>query len=249
MPLVRDFYTPFAVDVALKQKELRPADIGLATDQVCSEGHPMVIRAGRYAEYLACANYPEHKETRPLASTEAPPELPKGEGAEVVGQPCPECGADHGGILGVRRGRFGPFISCSRYPDCRYIHKTGPPPPDQLPFQVTCPTCGQGHLATRTHQHGDRPQASTARQVVQALRIAAQVEPLPDAPLVKHQLEAFGGGDHQPPAGGFEREFARRVARVGHQLARVVHQDDVVQVQLDGAVQRIAPEAHLAHVA
>ncbi|MBM4409106.1 MAG: type I DNA topoisomerase, partial [Chloroflexi bacterium] len=94
VPLVRDFYTPFASDVAIKQKELRPADIGLASDQVCSEGHPMVIRAGRYGEYLACANYPEHKETRPLASTEAP-EMPGGEGAEVVGQTCPECGADH----------------------------------------------------------------------------------------------------------------------------------------------------------
>ncbi|MBM4409169.1 MAG: hypothetical protein FJ038_11390, partial [Chloroflexi bacterium] len=56
---------------------------------------------------------------------------------------------DHGGVLGVRRGRFGPFISCSRYPDCRYIHRTGPPPPAQLPFQAICPTCGEGHLATR----------------------------------------------------------------------------------------------------
>jgi hypothetical protein len=40
-------------------------------------------------------------------------------------------------------------MGCSRYPDCDYIKRDGPPPPPPLPFEVTCPTCGQGHLATR----------------------------------------------------------------------------------------------------
>jgi ssDNA-binding Zn-finger/Zn-ribbon topoisomerase 1 len=75
--------------------------------------------------------------------------LPAGEAADLIGQPCPECGAEHGGVMGAKNGRFGPFVGCSRYPDCKYIHKTGPPPPDRLPFEVTCPLCGQGHLATR----------------------------------------------------------------------------------------------------
>jgi ssDNA-binding Zn-finger/Zn-ribbon topoisomerase 1 len=111
----------------------------------------MVMRAGRYGEYLACANYPEHKETRPIARPEealdpnAPPpaELPG------VGEPCPECGPTAGGTLVAKRGRFGPFVGCARYPDCKYIKKDGPPPPDQLPFEVTCPTCGLGHLTAR----------------------------------------------------------------------------------------------------
>ena len=148
VPLVRDFYEPFATDVATKQKELRPADIGLATDEVCSEGHPMVIRAGKYGVYLACSNYPEHKETRPL--TERRPGRVAGRGG---------CRPDRAAVPRMRRrarrghgrrtSRFGPFVGCSRYPDCKYIHKTGPPPPDQLPFEVTCPLCGQGHVATR----------------------------------------------------------------------------------------------------
>ena len=56
---------------------------------------------------------------------------------------CPQCGE---GTLATKRGRFGAFVGCSRYPDCTYIHKDGPPPPDQLPFEVTCPKNADGHL-------------------------------------------------------------------------------------------------------
>ena len=49
----------------------------------------------------------------------------------------------------ARRGRFGPFVGCSRYPDCDYIKKDGPPPPDPLPFEVICPKNKDGHLVPR----------------------------------------------------------------------------------------------------
>jgi ssDNA-binding Zn-finger/Zn-ribbon topoisomerase 1 len=49
----------------------------------------------------------------------------------------------------TRRGRFGPFVGCSRYPDCRYIKREGPPPPDPLPFEVACPKNNDGHLVPR----------------------------------------------------------------------------------------------------
>ena len=62
---------------------------------------------------------------------------------------CPKCGEAEGGVLVQRRGRFGPFMGCSRYPDCDYIKKDGPPPPEPLAFEVPCPTCHQGHLTTR----------------------------------------------------------------------------------------------------
>ena len=62
---------------------------------------------------------------------------------------CPKCGEAEGGVLVSRRGRFGPFVGCSRYPDCDYIKKEGPPQPDPLAFAVSCPTCHEGKLATR----------------------------------------------------------------------------------------------------
>ena len=51
--------------------------------------------------------------------------------------------------LKSKSGRFGPFVGCSRYPDCKFIKKDGPPPPDPLPFEVTCPKNRDGHLVPR----------------------------------------------------------------------------------------------------
>jgi hypothetical protein len=40
-------------------------------------------------------------------------------------------------------------MGCSRYPECDYIKKEGPPPPAPLAFEVPCPNCHKGHLTTR----------------------------------------------------------------------------------------------------
>jgi ssDNA-binding Zn-finger/Zn-ribbon topoisomerase 1 len=53
------------------------------------------------------------------------------------------------GTLVGKRGRFGPFLGCSRYPDCDHIKREGPAPPDPLPFEVACPKNGDGHLVPR----------------------------------------------------------------------------------------------------
>jgi len=142
VPLLHEFYGPFKELVDTKRRELKRSDFTTEeTDEVCSEGHPMVIRLGRNGRFLACSKYPDHKETRPL-----PGEEPEEISVEGVGETCPECGQGH---LVAKRGRFGAFAGCDRYPECKYIKKTGPPPPDQLPFEVECPKCGTGHLTTR----------------------------------------------------------------------------------------------------
>ena len=158
VPVVREFYTPFRTRVDEKTKELHRADFTTRpSDEVCSQGHPMVIRLGRYGEFLACSMYPEHKETRELPTD--------GNGFDGAGEPgsggdgtapepaapetCPKCGEAEGGVLVQRRGRFGPFMGCSRYPDCDYIKRDGPPAPAPLGFEVACPTCKQGQLVTR----------------------------------------------------------------------------------------------------
>jgi DNA topoisomerase I len=140
VPLLRAFYGPLRDRVDEKRKELRRADFTTeATDEVCSLGHPMVIRLGRNGRFLACSLFPEHKESRPLPGDEAPPQAGEGE-------TCPECGE---GTLVGKTGRFGPFVGCSRYPDCTYIKKEGPPPPDPLAFEVVCPKNGDGRLVAR----------------------------------------------------------------------------------------------------
>ncbi len=142
VPLLRAFYDPFLGLVNQKSEELKRSDYTTeATDEVCSLGHPMVIRLGRNGRFMACSLYPEHKETRPLPGEEA--EMPAVEG---VGEVCPQCGE---GELVAKRGRFGAFAGCNRYPECNYIRRTGPPPPEPLAFDVSCPKCKEGHLVAR----------------------------------------------------------------------------------------------------
>jgi DNA topoisomerase-1 len=142
VPLLRDFYDPLIALVDEKRKTLTRRELTTEeTDELCSEGHPMVIRLGRNGRFLACSLYPEHKETRPIPGEEPEPPAVAG-----VGETCPKCGS---GTLVGRRGRFGAFAGCDRYPDCDYIHRTGPPPPPPLPFEVACPKCAQGILTAR----------------------------------------------------------------------------------------------------
>jgi DNA topoisomerase-1 len=140
VPLLQAFYPPLRDRVAEVRKNTRRRDFTTEeTDEVCSLGHPMVIRLGRNGRFLACSLYPEHKESRPLPGDEAAPQPGEGE-------TCPQCGE---GTLVGKNGKFGPFVGCSRYPDCTYIKKEGPPPPEPLKFEVTCPKNNDGTLVAR----------------------------------------------------------------------------------------------------
>jgi DNA topoisomerase-1 len=147
IPLIREFYEGFSGEVAEHKGD---PPVTLETDEVCSEGHPMVVRLGRNGPFLSCSTFPDHKESRPIPDGLVVDGIdlsgPPVEHSPDEGKVCPECGE---GVLTAKRGRFGPFLGCSRYPDCGYIHKEGPPPPEQLPFEVTCPKNADGHLVAR----------------------------------------------------------------------------------------------------
>jgi DNA topoisomerase I len=145
VPLLREFYAPLKALVDEKRAVLRRRDFTTEpSDEVCSLGHPMVVRLGRNGRFLACSLFPEHKESRPIPGEEEEAPILPG-----VGEPCPKCGTTDGGTLIARRGRFGPFVGCARYPDCDFIKRDGPPPPEPLAFEVACPRCGEGRLTPR----------------------------------------------------------------------------------------------------
>ncbi len=76
------------------------------TDQKCEKcGAPMLIKHGRFGEFLACSNYPQCKNTSPL------------EKPEITDKKCDKCGAP----MVVKKSRRGPFLGCSSYPDCKNI--------------------------------------------------------------------------------------------------------------------------------
>jgi DNA topoisomerase I len=111
---LKEFSKKFEIDLERARKEMpKVKGEGIATDEKCEKcGSPMVIKFGRFGEFLACSNYPDCKTTRD----------PKKEGEQEAAEaqpPCETCGKE----MVMRRGRFGPFWSCSGYPECKTIRK------------------------------------------------------------------------------------------------------------------------------
>ncbi len=111
------------------------------TDHVCEQcGSPMVLRRGRFGEFLACSGYPQCKQTVSLA--------PAGGGPDT-GVNCPEPGCT-GHLIEKRSKRGKTFYGCNRYPQCRYAIWDKPVarscPQCQAPFLVEKVTKRDGQL-------------------------------------------------------------------------------------------------------
>ena len=102
------------------------------TGEKCPEcGGDLVIRKGRYGEFVACSNYPECKYIK---------KDPNDRTGQPTGETCPKCGSP----MIYKRGRFGEFEDCSNYTTCKYIKKK-PREGDELigkPTGDKCPNCG-----------------------------------------------------------------------------------------------------------
>jgi DNA topoisomerase-1 len=145
-PVVRDFFTPFIKLVEEKTKSVKKSDITEEkTDRICPKcGRPVIIKLGRFGRFYSCTGFKRTKKGAPqppgACDYSEPLEGQQEQQLEIIeGEMCPDCGKP----LARRRGRFGPFIGCTGYPDCKYIKKT------QVKTGVTCPLCGQGELVQR----------------------------------------------------------------------------------------------------
>jgi DNA topoisomerase-1 len=78
-------------------------------------GKPLARRSGRRGAFVGCTGYPSCKYIQP-SSSKAGGGGGGGPAAEPTGESCPDCGKP----LVKRQGRYGPFVSCSGYPTCKY---------------------------------------------------------------------------------------------------------------------------------
>lgn len=94
-----------------------PKEIGEPCPQ-CKDGK-LIEREGRFGRFIACSNYPKCKFVKKDPAEEA---------RAKTGVACPVCAKEGraGGEMVERRGRFGPFFSCSNYPDCKLAIKARP---------------------------------------------------------------------------------------------------------------------------
>jgi DNA topoisomerase I len=135
-PIVCNFLQSFTAHVdEQKDKMSRPEQ---PTDQVCPEcGRPVVKKFGKHGLwFLSCTGWPDDCKWSQQLDEEGNA-LPDPEG---TGEPCPECGNE----LVAKTGRFGPFVGCSNYPECKYIKKEPPKETGE-----TCPNCGSALVEKR----------------------------------------------------------------------------------------------------
>lgn len=142
------FWTKFVPVLEKAEKEAFVPK--LMTDINCPKcGNKLQKIWSRDKYFYGCSNYPDCKFTVSIESLE----FKKEDYAENFDwdQPCPKCASP----MKIRFGRFGTFLGCERYPDCKgivNIPKKDEPIPDDLP---KCPAIGcDGDIKQRRSRWG-----------------------------------------------------------------------------------------------
>lgn len=143
--LLHSFYKTFQKDLKkLIGKDSPKKRQAIETDIQCPscKKHKLSIRFGRTGEFLGCMDYPNCTFTSNFKRNESGElELVEQESPQELDEKCPQCGKPLRKIV----GKFGPFISCSGYPDCKYIK--------QNKANFPCPLC-KGDIVERKWRGG-----------------------------------------------------------------------------------------------
>ena len=118
--VVGDFYGPFSEELKKADSVIEKVKLeDQPTGEICELcGKPLVIKTGRFGDFIACSGYPECKNTKPIIKS--------------IGVKCPNCGKD----IVARKSKKGRlFYGCSGYPNCNMVFWN-------KPVDKLCPKCG-----------------------------------------------------------------------------------------------------------
>lgn len=126
--LISEFYGPFKKELDIADSAIEKIVVeDVPTGELCELcGKPMVIKAGRFGDFIACSGYPECKNTKPIIKT--------------IGVKCPNCGKD---IVARKSKRGRLFYGCSGYPECKTVFWN-------KPTNKRCPECNSILLEKKT---------------------------------------------------------------------------------------------------
>ena len=126
--LISEFYGPFKKELDVADSAIEKIVVeDVPTGELCELcGKPMVIKAGRFGDFIACSGYPECKNTKPIIKT--------------IGVKCPNCGKD---IVARKSKRGRLFYGCSGYPECKTVFWN-------KPTDKRCPECNSILLEKKT---------------------------------------------------------------------------------------------------
>lgn len=129
--VLSDFYEVFAQELEDASDVDRIEIASMESDEICELCHsPMVYKFGRYGKFLACSNFPECKNTKPITVG--------------TGVTCPKCKEGEIVERKSRRGRI--FYGCNRYPQCDFTLW-------DKPTYDFCETCGS-IMVEKTYKNG-----------------------------------------------------------------------------------------------
>jgi len=136
-----DFYHPFMEKIANGKENIKSLKTATPTGELCPKcGSELLLRKGRYGEFIACSGFPKCRYTKPTGE-----ESESEQSAQDSDEKCDKCGKP----MVVKTGRNGQFLACSGYPEC----KNTKPLNEKITIDVKCPEC-KGTLLLRHSRRG-----------------------------------------------------------------------------------------------
>jgi len=154
-PVIKDFYEPFHANLEYKYNKINKKDImpEEKSNEVCDKcGAPMIIKTGRYGKFLACSAFPDCKNIKGMNDNKKTIDPQKEKELKVLQEKyknelCDKCDSK----MVIKNGRFGPFLACSSYPNCKNIKNIKE---NNNGTGIKCPLCGKGEIVQKRSKRG-----------------------------------------------------------------------------------------------
>jgi DNA topoisomerase I len=144
-----EFYKKFQKDLKYAEKHMENIKrMEKPTDEKCELcGSPLVIKWGKHGSFYACSTFDKEDPNTCKFTKENPINLPDLDTADVQETTQEEYCENCGRVMVLKRGRFGQFMACTGYPDCKTTRRLdqGKKVPD-IPLDEKCPKCGRNMM-------------------------------------------------------------------------------------------------------
>ncbi|MBQ7866319.1 MAG: type I DNA topoisomerase, partial [Clostridia bacterium] len=130
--ILRDFYPSFAETLKVAEQKIEKVEVkDEPSDIPCDKcGAMMVYKMGRFGRFLACPNFPDCRNTKPILT--------------YIDAPCPSCG---GRLMEKTSRKNRKFYGCEHYPECDFVSW-------EKPVVDKCPQCG-GMMVEKRGRKGE----------------------------------------------------------------------------------------------
>jgi DNA topoisomerase-1 len=140
--ILAKFWKPFEKTLEIAKEHMKDVKRQeVPTDVVCEKcSHTMLIKWGKLGSFLACSNYPDCKNTQDYKKDDQGKIVivPK----EFTDKKCEKCAS----LMQVKNGKYGKFLACSDYPNCKFT--------TAITLGIPCPLCAEGEIAQKRSKYG-----------------------------------------------------------------------------------------------